>query len=488
MKHSLKYNFVLNATNTVVGLLFPLITFPYVSRIIEPDGIGLVQYFQSIVNYLSLLCTLGIPIYAVREIARYQHDTVTRNKLAVEILLLHLLLSAAGYIMAGILIFCVDSISSHLKIFLILSISIFLNVIGATWFFQAIEDFTYITVRSLLVRIFSAILLFTFVKTKEDIIPYAVIIVIADAGNNIFNAIRLRKFLKGRTFSLRELRLRQHIAPALKVFVLNLITSIYINLDSVMLGSISSDAAVGYYAAATRITRASLGIVTALGITLLPRLSDFIAQGNMAEFRATERKALDFILMLTMPMTVGLILVAPQLIPVFSGTAFAPAIPTLQIIAPTLLLIGISTVVGMQILYSQGKEHLVIISTAAGAIVNIILNLWLIPVLAQDGAAYATVVAEFTVTAVMIVIGRKYIAYRFIRNRNVLMTVLFTAISSGCAFYVSSALHVSVFAQLFIQIGTAMGVYLVCLIVSRNELILSLTLSLQQRLKSLSSK
>ncbi|MDE7444058.1 MAG: flippase [Muribaculaceae bacterium] len=483
MRHSLKYNFALNVANTVVGLLFPLITFPYVSRVLEPDGIGLVQYFQSIIAYISLLCTLGIPIYAIREVARHQHDTISRNKLTIEILLLHLLLSVVGYIIVAVLFLLADSISANTTLFLILSISIFLNTIGAIWFFQAIEDFTYITVRSLLVRVASAILLFTMVKSSNDVIPYAIITVAADAGNNIFNVFRLRKFIRHTHIPISELNLKRHLIPALRVFILNLITSIYINLDSVMLGAISTDSAVGYYTAATRITKAILGIVTALGVTLLPRLSGFLANGKLSEFHSTEKKALDFTILMTIPLTAGLILVAPQLIPVFSGDAYTPAILTLQIIAPTILFIGISTVVGMQILYSQGKEHLVIIATACGALVNLCLNIWLIPQLAQNGAAYGTVVAEFTVTLVMLIIGRKYIHYKFLRHKNLYLTLLFTAISLIGGYYAVSMASLSLFKHLLLQISVSVCLYLLLLIISRNEFAISLISSTRKHLR-----
>lgn len=374
MGQSIKNNFLLNLSTTITGLLFPLITFPYASRILMADGIGQVQFFQSIIDYVSLCTALGIPLYAVREIARIRDNKELRSRTTIEILLLHAILTLVGYIVVFILAKTVAKIEIDASLFFLLSTTLFFNTIGVAWFYQAIEDFKYITLRSLFVRILSLVALFIFVKTKQDLFYYAGILVIGTVGNNIFNFFRLRKYIKLSKGEFKRLNLLRHLIPALKIFILNLVISIYVNLDSVMLGFLKNEESVGYYAAATRLTKAILGIVSSLGAVLLPRFSNMITNGQKEEFQLLANKAASFTIALSLPMSVGLIFMAAPIIHIFCGNGFEPSILTLKLVAPIVLFIGLSGIIGMQILYPQGREKYVIISTMVGACINLLIN------------------------------------------------------------------------------------------------------------------
>lgn len=418
MGQSIKNNFLLNLSTTITGLLFPLITFPYASRILMADGIGQVQFFQSIIDYVSLCTALGIPLYAVREIARIRDNKELRSRTTIEILLLHAILTLVGYIVVFILAKTVAKIEIDASLFFLLSTTLFFNTIGVAWFYQAIEDFKYITLRSLFVRILSLVALFIFVKTKQDLFYYAGILVIGTVGNNIFNFFRLRKYIKLSKGEFKRLNLLRHLIPALKIFILNLVISIYVNLDSVMLGFLKNEESVGYYAAATRLTKAILGIVSSLGAVLLPRFSNMITNGQKEEFQLLANKAASFTIALSLPMSVGLIFMAAPIIHIFCGNGFEPSILTLKLVAPIVLFIGLSGIIGMQILYPQGREKYVIISTMVGACINLLINYLLIPQYGQYGAALGTVIAEFMVTVIMILLGRKYLPINILSKQN----------------------------------------------------------------------
>lgn len=415
---SLKRNFVLNLLNTVTGLLFPLITFPYASRILFPSGIGQVQFFQSIIDYIALCTSLGIPLYAVREISKIRNDKTLTSKTSAEILLLHAMLTFGGYLIVLILISSVGKIQVDIPLFMLLSATLIFNAIGVPWFYQAVEDFKYITIRTVAIRIISLFALFILVKTKEDLLYYGAITVFANVGSNVFNFIRLRKFIDFSCFDLKSLNPGRHLKPALQIFVLNLIVSIYINLDSVMLGFLKNEQAVGYYSAATRLTKTILGIVTSFGTVLLPRFSNMIGNGQINEFNVLANKAVSFVIALSLPLSIGLGFMATPIIHLFCGPNFDPSILTLQLIAPIILFIGLSGIVGMQILYPQGKERMVIIATAAGAIINFTLNYLLIPQYAQYGAAIATTCAEFLVIAIMLIIGKRHLPFSLLTKQN----------------------------------------------------------------------
>lgn len=400
------------------GLLFHLITFPYVSRILLADGIGIIQFYQSIINYIALLTTIGIPFYAVREIARVRDDSIKCSVITIEILLLHILLTIVGYLIVFILICSVSRVQVNPALFLLLSCHLILSAIGAYWFYQGIEDFKYIAIRALIVRVLSLIALFVFVKEREDILIYAAIIVLAEAGNNIYNFVRLHKFIKLPSGFLSVFHPFRHLKPALKIFVLNLVISIYVNLDTVMLGFMKNDAIVGYYAASSRITKSILSIVQSLGGVLLPRLSNYAETQQLGSLQQLSKKSLGFILAFSLPLTVLVIFMATPLIHLFCGSNFDPAILTIQIMAPIILFIAVSNLAGPQILYAIGKENLVIRATLFGAFVNVLLNISLIPHFNQLGAGLATVVAEFVVMLLMIKFVNKYILLNCFSSEN----------------------------------------------------------------------
>lgn len=454
---SIKRNFVLNLSNTITALLFPLVTFPYASRILFAEGIGRVQFFLSIIDYIALCTALGIPLYAVREIARVRDDAVLRSKTTTEILLLHALLTLAGYAVVLLLAFTVAKIEVDVPLFLLLSSTLFFNAIGVAWFYQAIEDFKYITIRSLIVRIVSLVALFVFVKDKDDLFYYATILVIANVGGNIFNFFRLRKYLL--FISWKELNLWKHLKPALRIFVLNLMISIYVNLDSIMLGFLKNEQAVGFYTAATRVTKAVIGLVSSLGMVLLPRFSNMISNRQLKDFRTLADKAISLILCLCLPMATGIIFMSKPIIKLFCGPDFPPSILTLQLIAPTIFFIGLSGILGMQILYPQGKEKLVIIATGTGAVINFTLNYLLIPRYFQYGAAISTSIAELSVLVVIILIGKKFLPIRFISRQN-LQYFLGTLLITAFLFLIN---HLRLDDYLKLLIGIPVSVVFYCL-------------------------
>lgn len=472
MQKSIKRNYIFNLLSTISSLLFPIITFPYVSRILLADGIGQVNFFYSIVQYVSLLTSIGIPLYGVREIAKVRDNIKERNIIAVEILLLHVFLTIIGYIIIVILIINVSEIQANVSLFLILSTYLLLVTIGCEWFYQGVEEFEYIAIRSLVVKSISVILLFLLVKEKEDILWYGVYTVLGILGGNVLNFIRLKKFLSEERFSLKSIKPLRHFIPALKIFILSVIVSIYLQLNTIMLGFIDDSTSVGLFTAASKLSHMVLGIVTSLVTVMLPRLANLVSMGNKDEFNRLVYKTICFVMAISLPITFGLILVAKYLIPIFCGETYSSAILTLQIISPVIILIGIGNVIGTQILYPQGHENKVIISTAFGALVNVLLNILLIPRLSQNGAAISTVCAELVVTISLILLGYKYIPIRWNSKDfiNYLISTLFM-----CVIVVFSLIITPFTSNLMNLIGVSFigfVVYLSCLIYFKDALVL----------------
>ena len=278
---SLKTNVILNYINTITGIIFPVITFPYASRILLPDGIGVVNFQISIINYIVLFTSLGIPLYAVKEIAKYRDNITIRNKTAVEITILSLLLCLFGYVAVALIGKLVPQIEANIALFYILSLTILFTALGVNWFYQAIEDFKFITTRAVLIRTIAAASLFLFVKDKSDLLIYGAITVGSTVGNNLINFIHLRKYIHLPTIKGLKLNIFKHLKPALRIFVLNLIISIYVQLNTIMLGFMDGDYAVGIYTAGNKIPHIILSLVTSMGAVLLPRCSNLVATGKI---------------------------------------------------------------------------------------------------------------------------------------------------------------------------------------------------------------
>lgn len=408
---SLKTNVAMNVIRTISTMIFPLITFPYTARILGPEGTGKISFANSFVSYFVLLAAVGIPMYGIREIARVRDDKDKLSRTAQELFGIHICTSLLSFIAFIVLIFLNGKISEEKTLFFIVSFSIILTAMGMDWLYQGLEEYKYITIRSIIFSTISTISIFVFIHNKEDYIISAAIGVFAALGSSIVNFYKARKIVFAKTIEKRNYK--QHFKPLIKVYIMNFVISLYVQLDTVMLGFLSSSANVGYYASAMKLTKMLLALVTSLGVVLLPRLSYHVAKGNKMEFANLLEKSLTIILFTCIPVVTGLILTSEDIIMVFAGEQYMPAAKAIVITAPVILMIGLSNIFGIQILYPLGKDNKVTFAVTLGAITSIITNLVLIPKLAHIGAAIATLTAETVVTAIMILIVRRTYAIKF---------------------------------------------------------------------------
>lgn len=472
MAQSVKVNYILNLINTGTQMLFPLITFPYVCRVIEADGIGQINFFQSIISYISLFTCLGIPMYAIREIARDRSDVVQMNRTAMEILLLHSMLTLVGYAIVAILCLTVPQIQVNIPLFLILSLTIFFTAIGCEWFYQGIEDFKYITIRGLIIKTVSVVLLFIFVKSKTDLLYYGCYTVFGVLGGNIFNFFRLRKYIHRENIIFSELHIKRHIKPVLKVFSFSVVTSIYLQLNTVLLGFLKNALAVGYFAAATKVMQMLLTMSACLGSVLMPRASHLIAENKEDEFNRLIQKSYDFTLAIALPMTIGLIFCAPSLITALCGVKFEHSILPSQIIAPIILMVAISNVFGIQVLFPKGKINIVTLCCGIGAVADLILNLCLIPFFSYIGTSIAYLGAEVATTVSMYFIGRKYIPIIYFKKSH--LTYALGCIVMALALYGISLLQLPTLTILLLQGCCGVLAYFIILCICKDEMLVQI--------------
>lgn len=397
---SIKVNFIMNAILTMSSFIFPLITFPYVSRILLPEGMGKVAMATAVVAYFALLARLGIPMYGIRACAEVRDDKVQLSKVVHELFLINLGMTVFSYLLFFGTIFAVPAFRTEAALYLIIGSTLFFETIGVEWLYKGLEEYSYITYRSIFFKIVALAATFLLVHTGADYIKYGAITILAASASNLLNLYNLRKYITFKPFS--RYSFKPHLKPILFFFATTCAIVIYTQLNTVILGLLKTNADVGLYDSAMKIKNILVSVVTALGAVLLPRASYYVKQGLFEDFAKITEKAVHFVCILALPLMAYFIVFATNGIHFLSGKQFDGAILPMQIILPTIFLIGLTTVIGIQVLVPLGKEKEVFYSVAVGGVVDLVACLLLIPEYAVVGAAVSNLLAELTVFVLQI--------------------------------------------------------------------------------------
>ncbi len=466
-KQSIKLNFVMNIILTVSQVIFPLITFRYVAEILHPAGTGIVGFATSVVAYFALFAQLGIPTYGVRATAQVRDDKEELSRVVQELVIINLVMSALVYLVFAASLLVVPKFAENRALMIVTSTTIIFNAIGMEWLYKGLEQYSYITMRSIAFKFVAVILMFLMIKNENDTVMYAAISIFAGSASNILNLFHARKYIIMRPVG--KYRFGRHMKPIIVFFAMSCATTIYTNLDTVMLGFMKSDTDVGYYNAAVKIKSVLLGVVTSLGTVLLPRASYYVEQKLMDEFYRVAKKAIHFVFLISFPMTVYFMFFAKEGIFFLSGDAYGGSILPMQIIMPTLVLIGLTNIMGIQMLVPLGGEKIVLYSEIVGAVVDLILNTILIPNMASAGAAIGTLVAEIVVFLVQYVALHGSVRDMFLDMRYGAL-ILATALGSLFAVPVKM-LHLGSFFTLCISAILFFVVYGIAMILMKEELV-----------------
>lgn len=463
---SLKINFIMNAFLTMSSFIFPLITFPYISRILLPEGTGKVSFATSVISYFVILAQLGIPTYGIRACAKVRDNREELSKTAHELLVINIIMCCFSYLILGILLMTVPKFKSEKTLLIIVSLTLLFNTIGMEWLYKALEQYMYITIRSIIFKVIAVIAMFLLVHEKSDYIIYGAISIFASSASNIFNLINVHKYINLKPIG--NYNLKQHLKPVFIFFAISCAATIYTNLDTVMLGFIKTDSDVGCYNAAVRIKSILVSIVTSLGVVLLPRASYYLKHNMISEFYKITKKAINFVFIIAVPLMAYFILFAKEGIFLLSGSAYIGAVKPMQIIMPTLVFIGLTNIMGIQMLVPMGKEKIVLYSEIAGALVDLVINIVLIPRWASAGAAIGTLVAEIIVWIVQYCTLRKDVksAYLTIDYKTILWAILMAIV--GVVWV--KTLSINVFFKLIISAVMFFGIYFGVLMIRKDEL------------------
>ena len=480
----LKKNFCMNAILTMSQFIFPLITFPYVSRILLAEGTGKVSFATSIISYFAMFAQLGIPTYGIRACAQVRNDKKKLSKTAQEIFIINIIMSILAYIVFFIALCNVPRLKDEKTLLIIVSATIFFNAIGMEWLYKALEQYTYITIRSVIFKFIALIAMFLLIHQQSDYIIYGAISIFASSASNIFNFFNVHKYISLRPVG--EYNFKQHLMAVYVFFALSCAATIYVNLDTVMLGFMKTNVDVGYYNAAVKIKTILVSIVTSLGTVLLPRASYYVEHGLKEDFYRITKKAINFVFLVATPLMLYFMFFAKEGIFFLSGNTYGGAIVPMQIIMPTLFFIGLTNIMGMQILVPLGKENIVLYSEIVGAVVDLAINYILIPKYASAGAAIGTLVAEIAVWIVQYIYLRKQIKDAY---KNVRYGILILALFLGS---IASLWVKKVFSGSFIVLLNSailfFGVYFIVLTIAKEPLIYQIEEGLLTKLKKKGKK
>lgn len=465
---SIKKNFVMNAILTMSQFIFPLITFPYVSRILLPVGTGKVSFATSIISYFTMFAQLGIPTYGIRRCAQARDDKMELTRVTHELFFINLVMSGIAYAILFLALAFVPRLQGDRTLYLVVSLNIIFTCVGIDWMYQGLEEYTYITVRSIIFKFIALVAMFAFIHHKSDYVIYGGISIFAASASNVLNFINARKHIY--VHPVGGYQLKRHLKPILIFFAMSVATTIYTNLDTVMLGFMKTDTDVGYYNAAVKIKSILVSVVTSLGAVLLPRASYYVEEGDMKNLRRISSKALNFVLVIACPLALYFILFAKEGIRFLSGPAYGGAVLPMQWIQPTIIFIGLTNILGMQILVPLGKEKYVLYSEIAGAITDFAINMILIPRFASTGASIGTLAAEFVVFVVQYHVLRKEVNPIF-KKLPYGKIVGALGVALLASFWIKS-FNLHVFVVLIVSVILFMGSYLMFLVLAKESLTL----------------
>ncbi len=401
---SLTKNFIYNLLYQILILIIPLVSTPYISRVLGAESIGIYSFTLSIATYFVLFGTLGTSTYGQREIAYVAHEKEKYSKTFWEIFLLKL--GTMTFSLFTFFLFFILGNNEYNIYYSILTIEVVGNLLDISWFFQGLEEFKKTVLRNAIIRLIAFGLLFVLVKTPDDLPLYFAIHVAATFFGNLSLWFYLPKFLS--KVKLSALNPLKHLKNTIILFIPQVAIQVYTVLDKTMIGAIITDKSeVGYYEQSQKLVKVLLAVVTSLGIVMASRIAKYYAAGKKRETEKAMYKSFRVVFLMGMPIMAGLMVTAPTFAPLFYGEGY-DAIPLLlRIISPILIFIGMSNVIGIQYLLPTKKQTEYTASVISGAVINFVANLILIPKLGAVGASIGTIIAEFTTTATQLYFIRK---------------------------------------------------------------------------------
>lgn len=469
-KKSIKINAILNGLRSALNLIFPLITFPYVSRILSVDGMGIYNFSNTYINYFALLAGLGVSTYAVREGAKYRDNREKISGFASEVFTINVISTIAAYLLLFCSLVIFNNLYKYVTCILIFSLQLLFNTIGTEWVYNIYEDYSYITIRSIVFKIISIVLLFVFVRNSIDYLWYAGITVFASVGSNLLNYINAKKIIDIKL--TKNVKWRYHLRPILVIFASSVAITLYVSSDTTILGLLKGDYAVGIYGVAVKIYSIASGLISGLLVVIIPRLAMLLGKRKIKEYKLILGKVISSVSILVLPAAVGLIMLSKEAILIIAGKKYLSSILSLQIITSAFIFSNYGMIFNECILIPAKRENKSLYNTLITGIINVILNFILIPIWSYDGAALSTVIAELMVMVLNGWSARDYISSIFTSGKTI-KNMLDATIGCIGIIIVCVLLKIGVTSltiRVLLSVILSVGIYLSILVLLNNDI------------------
>lgn len=406
----LKKNFLYSGILTVSDYFFPLLIYPYISRVLGVENIGICNFVDSIINYFILFSMLGINVVGIREIASVKDNAIKLNKTFSSLFILTAITTFISSIALIICIFYISELIPYRRLLLLGLIKLIGNFFLIEWFYKGVENFKYITNRTIFVKICYTGAIFLFIKQQTDYDIYILLTALMVAVNSIFNCFYARHFLN---FTVHGIILKKFIKPILILGMQLFLTSMYTSVNVAYLGFISTKAEVGYYATATKLYAVVISLYQAYTGVLLPRMSYLISNNEKQKFLSLIYQSIEILFACSIPVVIFSVIFSPEIIMLISGPGYAGAVTPARIVFPLILIIGYDQIMMIQILMPLKKDKALFVCSIIGAITGIIMNLLLVPYYKSIGSAIVWLVSEIVVVSVSQYYVRNFIGKGF---------------------------------------------------------------------------
>lgn len=461
---SLKVNFLFNFVFTLMNIIYPLITLPYVSRVLGAENLGKVNFASSFTTWLILIASVGIPTYGIREIARVREDKSKLSKVFSELMVIKFTTTVLIICIYVILVVTNKRFYSEITLYVVTGVNLVLNIVSMDWFYQGIEEYGYITMRSIMLKFISLVLMFFVVKSSHDYVFYAALSVLALSSENILNYLYSRKFVK---LSFVNISLIYHIKKIKYFFLAGVVFSIYTQFDSVILGIFSSNSSVAYYTRTKQVINLGLIFSSALTQVMLPRVS-YLFQKDRSQYKQYVEKSVDYVYIISIPLSAAVILLSHEIMLVLGGNEFIDAKYSLQITALVIFINSLGSLMYSQVLLPTGNESKSLNVHLITAVFSLGVGFLLVPKLHYIGSSVVYILSQFLGNSYGIYISKKIHNIKLIK-KSFFKYLIATIIMSIAIIIIKDYLTNSI-SILFVSGLCGIGLYFITLVFLREHI------------------
>lgn len=479
MKKSLTINAALSSLRTLTTIIFPLITYPYITRVLSVENIGRVNFGQSIVSYFMLLAGFGISTFAIRNGSQIRENNERLNLFANRVFTINIITTAISCGLLVIVTILPTKVAAYRTLILLQGLTVAMSPLAVDWLYTIEEDFVYITLRSIAVQLLSLILMFIFVKSDGDVYLYVTLTSMSTSLGNLFNFIHSRKYVKLKLIS--DVHWNEYKSSILLFFINSIATVMYMNSDTTILGILKNDYSVGLYSVAVKIYTIVKQVFNAVILTAIPRLA-YLRNNDIRGFERLTKTIISMAMVFTIPAAFGIIILRKEIIALISGNSYLEAGSTLSILAVAIFFGVLANILANGVLICMGREKHVVKATIVSAIENAALNFIFIPIFSQNGAAFTTLLAEMTVFGMSLYYSRDIII-RMIDVFEFRNAILGSALMFLISFPLMSLLsNCNVIIRIVFMIVVCSGVYILALLAFKDKVVADVFLQVKKKL------